>query len=175
MMNRINSIFRRNLPAKIVALGVAVVLWVVVMSDQNPAIEGSFTVPVAVVNSPEGYKVTKKRTIVEAGANGEQKPARIEICEEELAPDVTACIFWLKTRAGWRETQNVEQTFSRYYQALFLAGAEDAAGDVNYEIIREKSDDEIVNYCTLDGRKLTVDADAPGGTYTKEPPDHTAP
>ena len=64
------------------------------------------------------------------------------------------------------ETQNVEQTFSKYYQALFLAGAEDAEGDVSYEIIREKSDDEIVDYCTLDGRKLTVDADAPGGTYT---------
>ena len=70
MMNRINSIFRRNLPAKIVALGVAVVLWVVVMSDQNPAIEGSFTVPVAVVNSPEGYKVTKSEDTVKLKVRG---------------------------------------------------------------------------------------------------------
>ena len=70
MMNRINSIFRRNLPAKIVALGVAVVLWVVVMSDQNPAIEGSFTVPVAVVNSPEGYKVTKSEDTVRIKVRG---------------------------------------------------------------------------------------------------------
>ena len=70
MMNRINSIFRRNLPAKIVALGVAVVLWVVVMSDQNPAIEGSFTVPVAVVNSPEGYKVTKSEDTVKIKVRG---------------------------------------------------------------------------------------------------------
>lgn len=70
MMNRINSIFRRNLPAKIVALGVAVVLWVVVMSDQNPAIEGSFTVPVTVVNSPEGYKVTKSEDTVKIKVRG---------------------------------------------------------------------------------------------------------
>ena len=70
MMNRINSIFRRNLPAKIVALGVAVVLWIVVMSDQNPAIEGSFTVPVAVVNSPEGYKVTKSEDTVKIKVRG---------------------------------------------------------------------------------------------------------
>ena len=54
MINRINSIFRRNLPAKILALCVAVILWVVVMNDQNPAIEGSFNVPLAVVNSPDG-------------------------------------------------------------------------------------------------------------------------
>lgn len=70
MMNRINSIFRRNLPAKIVALGVAVVLWVVVMNDQNPSIEGTFTVPLAVVNSPEGYKITKSEDTVKIKVRG---------------------------------------------------------------------------------------------------------
>ena len=70
MMSRINSIFRRNLPAKIVALGVAVVLWVVVMNEQNPSIESTSTVPLAVVNSPEGYKVTKIEDTVKIRVRG---------------------------------------------------------------------------------------------------------
>ena len=70
MINRINSIFRRNLPAKILALCVAVILWVVVMNDQNPAIEGSFNVPLAVVNSPEGYKITKSEDSVKIKVRG---------------------------------------------------------------------------------------------------------
>ena len=70
MMNRINSIFRRNLPAKILALFVAIILWVVVMNDQNPSIEGSFTVPVAVVNAPEGYKITKSDEDVKIKVRG---------------------------------------------------------------------------------------------------------
>lgn len=70
MIHRINSIFRRNLPAKILALCVAVILWVVVMNDQNPAIEGSFNVPLAVVNSPEGYKITKSEDSVKIKVRG---------------------------------------------------------------------------------------------------------
>ena len=70
MINRINSIFRRNLPAKILAICVAVILWVVVMNDQNPAIEGSFNVPLAVVNSPEGYKITKSEDSVKIKVRG---------------------------------------------------------------------------------------------------------
>ena len=70
MMNRINSIFRRNLPAKILAFFVAIILWVVVMNDQNPAIEGSFTVPVAVVNAPEGYRITKSEDTVKIKVRG---------------------------------------------------------------------------------------------------------
>ena len=54
---RIKSLFQRNLPAKIFALLVAIVLWFFVMNDQNPSIDGSFTVPLSVVNAPEGYKL----------------------------------------------------------------------------------------------------------------------
>ena len=70
MIRRINSIFRRNLPAKIIALCVAVILWVVVMNDQNPSIEGSFNVPLAVVNTPEGYKITKSEDTVKIKVRG---------------------------------------------------------------------------------------------------------
>ena len=67
-----------------------------------------------------GYKITKKRTIVEAGAKGEQKPARIEICEEELAPDVTACIFWLKNRdpEHWKDKHDVDLSNDDWTNAL---------------------------------------------------------
>jgi len=70
MMNRINSLFRRNLPAKLLALAVAVILWVVVMNEQNPAIEGSYAVPLVVVNAPEGYKITKSDDSVKIKVRG---------------------------------------------------------------------------------------------------------
>lgn len=52
------SLLQRNLLAKVIALLVATVLWFFIMNDQNPSIEGSFTVPLTIVNAPEGYKIT---------------------------------------------------------------------------------------------------------------------
>ena len=49
MMTRLRALIQRNLPAKIIALVVAVVLWLFVMNEQNPQIEGSFTVAVDLV------------------------------------------------------------------------------------------------------------------------------
>ena len=57
MIARINSLMRNNIFEKLVAIVAATVLWVVVMEDQNPVIEGSYTVPLSFVNVPEGYKV----------------------------------------------------------------------------------------------------------------------
>ena len=54
----LRNLLRKNLPAKIIALLVAATLWIFVMSDQNPAIDGSFTVPIDFVNAPEGYKIS---------------------------------------------------------------------------------------------------------------------
>ena len=55
MMTRLRSIVQHNLPAKIAAIIVAIVLWLYVMNDQNPAIDGSYTVPVTIENAPDGY------------------------------------------------------------------------------------------------------------------------
>ena len=55
MMTRLRGIVQHNLPVKIAALVVAVVLWLYVMNDQNPAIDGSYTVPVTIENAPNGY------------------------------------------------------------------------------------------------------------------------
>lgn len=57
MIARINSLIRHNIFEKLVAIVAATVLWVVVMEDQNPVIEGSYTVPLSFVNVPDGYKV----------------------------------------------------------------------------------------------------------------------
>jgi len=57
MMNRIQNLFRRNLPAKILALLGAVVLWFFVMNEQNPSVNSTFTVPIYTVNEPAGYTV----------------------------------------------------------------------------------------------------------------------
>lgn len=58
-MNWLMSMFQRNLPAKIIALLIAVVLWFFVMNEQNPLIDGSFTVALNVVNAPDGCKITR--------------------------------------------------------------------------------------------------------------------
>lgn len=70
MMMRIKSLFQRNLPAKIFALLVAIVLWFFVMNDQNPSIDGSFTVPLNVVNAPEGYKISRSDDTIKIKVRG---------------------------------------------------------------------------------------------------------
>ena len=70
MMTRLRALIQRNLPAKIIALVVAVVLWLFVMNEQNPQIEGSFTVAVDLVNAPEGYKITQAEKNVKLKVRG---------------------------------------------------------------------------------------------------------
>lgn len=68
----------------------------------------------------------------------------------------------------YREAQYAELTYSPFYQTIILDEAEvnHVEGEVSYEIISEKKDGENVNFCTLDGMALTIDADAPVGKYT---------
>ena len=56
-MLNLQNLFRRNLPVKIVALISAIILWAYVMNEQNPSVNASFTIPVQIVNGPEGYNV----------------------------------------------------------------------------------------------------------------------
>lgn len=57
-----------------------------------------------------GYKCKEKKVIVTMDADGNQKPARIETVEKEVAPDTTAQIFWLKNRKrnAWKDKQDIE-------------------------------------------------------------------
>ena len=70
MIGALQNLVRRNLAAKILCFLVALVLWGYVMNEQNPSIEGSFTVPLTVMNAPEGYKVSQATGAVKLKVRG---------------------------------------------------------------------------------------------------------
>ncbi|EFW30294.1 YbbR-like domain-containing protein [Selenomonas artemidis] len=57
MMNALRDIVQHNLLVKICALVIAILLWLYVMNDQNPAIEGSYSIPVSMADAPDGYRM----------------------------------------------------------------------------------------------------------------------
>lgn len=52
MITQILDLFRRNLLKKLIALVAAFCMWVFVMTEQDPPIEGSYTVPLTISNAP---------------------------------------------------------------------------------------------------------------------------
>ncbi len=52
MITQLINIFRRNFLKKVIALVVAFIMWVYVMADQDPSINGSYTVPLTISNAP---------------------------------------------------------------------------------------------------------------------------
>ena len=70
MIAQINRLFRRNLVEKISSILVAILLWIVVMDDQNPVIEGSYTVPLSFTEVPEGYKVLHSDQTIKVNLRG---------------------------------------------------------------------------------------------------------
>ena len=69
-MIQVMNLFKRNLPTKIVALFAAVILWFFVMNDQNPSIDGSFTVPLTVLHAPTGCRITQSEETVKIRLRG---------------------------------------------------------------------------------------------------------
>lgn len=67
-----------------------------------------------------GYKITKRKTVISTDANGKPLPAKIETYEEDVPPDTTACIFWLKNRNPelWRDRQEVAVSNNEWVKAL---------------------------------------------------------
>lgn len=58
MMNGLLDLFRHKFVVKLFALVGATVLWFFVMSDQNPVMDSSVSVPVTFIGTPERAKVT---------------------------------------------------------------------------------------------------------------------
>ncbi len=58
MMVNVRNLFRRNFPVKLLALIAAVIMWGYVMNEENPSVNATYTVPVEIVNAPEGYDVS---------------------------------------------------------------------------------------------------------------------
>ena len=52
MKKQLVEMFSHNLLKKLIALIVAFIMWVLVMADQDPAINGSYTVPLTISNAP---------------------------------------------------------------------------------------------------------------------------
>lgn len=59
MMNRMKNMVHHNFTAKLMALVVAVVLWVMVMDGQNPTVDKEYNIPISLENQPRGYKITQ--------------------------------------------------------------------------------------------------------------------
>ena len=56
-MINLQNLFQKNLPVKILALIASIIMWGYVMNEENPSVNGRYTVPVEIVNAPEGYDV----------------------------------------------------------------------------------------------------------------------
>ena len=56
-MINLQNLFRKNLPVKILALIASIIMWGYVMNEENPSVNGRYTVPVDIINAPEGYDV----------------------------------------------------------------------------------------------------------------------
>ncbi len=65
MITQILNVFRRNLLQKLIALVAAFCMWVFVMADQDPPIDGSYTVPLTISNAPyELIPICMEKTIL---------------------------------------------------------------------------------------------------------------
>lgn len=116
----VRSLARRGLTVKEIAdeIGVAkstLCKWVSENPDLSDALNEGRDIADSVVEESLyrlacGHTVQTKKTIVSAGKDGDQKPARIEIVEQEVSPNATACIFWLKNRKRmhWTDRQEVQ-------------------------------------------------------------------
>lgn len=63
-MMRIINIFRRNLLKKFLALLAAFFMWIFVMEDKDPQIDGSYTVPLTISNTPYDFvAVCENKTV----------------------------------------------------------------------------------------------------------------
>lgn len=63
-MNGLMSLIKHNLPAKLLAIVGAVILWLFVMNEQNPVLENSVTVPIKLENVPENAEISLERKSV---------------------------------------------------------------------------------------------------------------
>ena len=70
MTERLKNIFRTNLPVKAASLITAIILWLIVMAEQNPVIDGSFEAPIILDDAPRGYKITTDQSTAQITVQG---------------------------------------------------------------------------------------------------------
>lgn len=111
----VRSLARRGLTVEEMAdaMGVAVstlYLWADKHEEFSEALnksrsEADSLVEESLYRKALGMTVTETKKIVAVDDYGQPKVTRIETVERELAPDSTACLFWLKNRQPqiWRD------------------------------------------------------------------------
>ena len=167
MMTKLRGVVQHNLPVKIAALIVAVVLWLYVMNDQNPAIDGGFPVPVTIENAPEGYQLssdTDKVTIRVRGprslfvsADASDFHARVNLAdfaEGERAYTVEASVpygFELVSISPDKMTINLDRMIEKTLKASLTIGGAPASG---YTVDKVIQADEAVE---VQGPRSLVD------------------
>ncbi len=60
MINAIKQVIKHNLPEKIIALFLSLILWLFVMENANPTIERTFTLPIEVAKAGDDYEYDLK-------------------------------------------------------------------------------------------------------------------
>ena len=157
MMTKLRGVVQHNLPVKIAALIVAVVLWLYVMNDQNPAIDGGFPVPVTIENAPEGYQLssdTDKVTIRVRGprslfvsADASDFHARVNLAdfaEGERAYTVEASVpygFELVSISPDKMTINLDRMIEKTLKASLTISGAPASGYTVDKVIQ--ADDAV--------------------------------
>lgn len=167
MMSRLRGIVQHNLPVKLLALAVAIVLWLYVMNDQNPGMEGSYTVPVTVEHAPDGYQLSTDSETVTIRVRGPRSffvaagrddfHARINLSdftEGERAYPVEASIpygFELVNVSPDKITANLDRMVQKTFKAELTVGGSPAAG---FTVDRIVQDSETA---TVEGPRSLVD------------------
>lgn len=59
MLHKVRESIQHNFLAKVICLLISIMLWLFVMNDQNPQIEGSYTVNLTRWHAPDKFKITQ--------------------------------------------------------------------------------------------------------------------
>jgi len=72
MIGRLKRIVQYNFMAKALSLLASIILWAIVMNEQNPTIEWDFDLPLNYGSMPKGYKVTRSADHVHVKVRGKR-------------------------------------------------------------------------------------------------------
>lgn len=72
MIKRLKRAIGHNFVAKVLCLLASVVLWAIVMNEQNPMIEREFDIPLSYISPPQGYKITRSADSVHIKVRGKR-------------------------------------------------------------------------------------------------------